>query len=93
MEKEKMETEGKNESQHLVFFPPIINLATLKMYKKKLKTLAFIGADKYVTEILIGEKENMTNKGNGKQEEANSLLIQVIPKICTEFQHPRCSSS
>ena len=39
-----------------------------------MKTLAPIGAEKSVTEILIGEKEKKTNKGNGKQEEADSLL-------------------
>ena len=39
----------------------------------KLKTLALIGAEKSVTENLIGEKEEWTNKKNDKHEEADSL--------------------
>ena len=48
-----------------------------------------------MTEIFIGEKEKWTNKGNDKQEEAESFytIQQVIPNICTKFQNPRCSSS
>ena len=41
---------------------------------QNLKTLALIEAEKSVTEIFIGEKEKWTNKGNDKQEEADSLL-------------------
>ena len=41
---------------------------------QNLKTLALIGAENSVTEIFIGEKEKWTNKGNNKQEEANSPL-------------------
>ena len=41
---------------------------------QNLKTLALIGVEKSVTEILSGEKEKRTNKGNSKQEEADSLL-------------------
>ena len=48
-------------------------------------------------EIFIGEIEKWTNKGNDKQEEADSLfkytVQQVIPNICTKFQNPRFSSS
>ena len=41
---------------------------------QNLKTLALIEAEKSVTEIFIGEKEKWTNKGNDKQEDADSLL-------------------
>ena len=41
---------------------------------QNLKTLALIGAEISVTEIFIGEREKWTNKGNDKQEEADSLL-------------------
>ena len=41
---------------------------------RNLKTLALTEAEKSVTENLIGEKEKWTNKGNDKQEEADSLL-------------------
>ena len=35
----------------------------------------------------------MTNKGNDKQQHADSLIQQVIPNICTKFQNPWHSSS
>ena len=41
---------------------------------QNLKTLALIEAEESVTEFFIGEKENWTNNGNDKQEEADSLL-------------------
>ena len=41
---------------------------------RNLKTLALTEAEKSVTEKLIGKKEKWTNKGNGKQQEADSLL-------------------
>ena len=41
---------------------------------QNLKTLARIGAEISVTEFFIGEGEKWINKGNDKQEEANSLL-------------------
>ena len=44
---------------------------------QNLKTLALIEAEKSVTEIFIGEKEKWTNKGNDKQEEADSLLYNT----------------
>ena len=53
---------------------------------QNLKTLSLIGAEKSVTENLIGEKEKWTNKGNDKQEEADSLLHN-IPSY-TKFQNP-----
>ena len=41
---------------------------------QNLKTLALIEAKKFVTENLLGDKEKWTNKGNGKQQHADSLL-------------------
>ena len=41
---------------------------------QNLKTLAVIGAENSVTKSFIGKKEKWTNKGNDKQEEADSLL-------------------
>ena len=38
------------------------------------KTLALTEAKKFVTENLLGEKERWTNKGNDKQQHADSLL-------------------
>ena len=60
-----------------------------------LKTLAHIEAEKSVTEILIGEKENGTNNGYDKQEEADSLLRNSTSHTqhCIKFQNPRCSCS
>ena len=43
------------------------------MYKN-LKTLALIEVEKFVTENLLGEKENWTNNWNDKQQQADSLL-------------------
>ena len=57
----------------ILVFSPTINLATLRCIRN-LKTLALIETEKSVTENLIGEKEKWTNKGNGKHQEADSLL-------------------
>ena len=61
----------------------------------KIWRLTLIGAEKSVTENLIGEKEKWINKGNDKHQEAESLdaMQQVIPNICTKFQNPGRSSS
>ena len=40
---------------------------------QNLKTLALID-EKFVTENLLAEKEKWTNKGNDKQQHADSLL-------------------
>ena len=79
----------------LVFCPRIYLAWPLSRCIRNLKTLALIEAEKPVIENLIGEKEKWTNKGNGKHQEADSLLHiqQVIPNICTKFQNPRCSCS
>ena len=44
------------------------------MFIQNLKTLALIEAEKFVTENLLGEKEKWINKGNDKQQHADSLL-------------------
>ena len=52
----------------------------------KLWRLALIGAEKSVTEILIGEKEKRT-KGNGKQEEADYLTqYKSYPTFVPNFK-------
>ena len=68
-----MEKEAKINLSILIFFPTIY-LATLSRCIQNLKILALIEAEKYMTEIFIGEKEKWTNKENDKQEEADSLL-------------------
>ena len=68
----KKEKEGKINLSSVVFCP-IIYLATLKKYIK-LRDSVSVGAEKSVTENLIGKKEKWTNKGNDKQQEADSLL-------------------
>ena len=69
----KMEKDGKNKSQHLGFSVPQYTWP-LSRCIRNLKTLSLIEAKKSVTENLIGEKEKWTNKGNGKHQEADSLL-------------------
>ena len=41
---------------------------------QNLKTLAVIRAENSLTKSFIGEKEKWTNKGNDKQQHADSLL-------------------
>ena len=57
-------------------FPFQNKLGHSKRCIPNLKTLAFIGAKKSVTENVIGEKEKWTNKGNDRQEETDSLFAQ-----------------
>ena len=61
-----MGKDGKNKSQHLVFLSHNTSGHS--------QGVALIDAEKFVTEIFIGEKEKCTNKGNDEQEEAESLL-------------------
>ena len=56
------------------WFSFLLYIWPLSMCIQNLKTLALIGVEKSVTEILIGEKEKRTNKENGMQEEADSRL-------------------
>ena len=68
-----MEKDGKKKSQHLGFLSHnILGFATLKVYKKFEDSHR--SREKAVKENLIGEKEKWTNKGNGKHQEADSLL-------------------
>ena len=68
---------------------------SLSMCIQNLKTLAVIGAENYVTKILLERKKN----GQIKGMISSCMLIlfytiqQVIPNICTKFQNPMCSSS
>ena len=41
---------------------------------QNLKTPALTEDEKFVAENLLGEKEKWTNKGNDKQQQADSLL-------------------
>ena len=72
MEKGNMEREGKNKSQHFGFLPHNILCHSQGVWQ--IWRLRLIEAEKSVAENLIGEKEKWTNKGNGKQQEADSLL-------------------
>ena len=69
--KEKWKKKAKINHSVLVFFPTI-NLAPLH-----LETLVLVGAKNSMTGIFIGKKEKWTNKGNDKQEEADSLLHNI----------------
>ena len=59
---------------NILVFCLTIYLATLNVYKKFDDSLALIEAEKSVTQNLIAEKEKWTNNGNGKDQEADSLL-------------------
>ena len=61
----------------------------------KIWRLSFIEAEKFVTEIFIGEKEKWTNNGNDKQEEADSLLHNTTSYTQHLYliSNPRFSSS
>ena len=59
------------------------------MCTQNLKTLAWIGAEKCVTEIAIGEKEKWTNKGTDKQYVAVLLLhnttnFRILTQVVAE---------
>ena len=58
----------------LVSCPTIYLAWPLSRCTRNLKTLALIEAEKSVIENLIGEIEKWINKGNGKHQEADSLL-------------------
>ena len=89
----EMEKKMVNINLSILIFCLTIYFRPLSRCRRNLKTLALTEAEKSVTENFIGEKENWTNKGNGKHQEADSLLHKVIPNICTKFQNPRCSCS
>ena len=89
--------DGKKEKEsntNLSFvFYPTIYLTTPNVYKN-LKTLGLIKAKKSATETLLGEKEKWTNKGNDKQQHADSLLHNTTSHTqhLYQFQNPRRSN-
>ena len=68
---EKLKKKAKFNYRILVFFPTIY-LAPLKVYTK-FEDSCSTGAKNSVTKSFIGEKEKWTNKGNDKQQHADSL--------------------
>ena len=56
------------------------------MCKQNLKTLAPIGAEKWVTEIAIGEKEKWTNKETDTQYVAVFLLHNTTNQYQALYQ-------
>ena len=62
----------------LVFCPTIYLAWPLSRCIRNLKTLALIEAETFLTENLIGEEEKWTKEGNGKHQEADSLLHNAI---------------
>ena len=53
---------------------------------QNLKTLAVIGAANSVIKSFIGEKEKWANKGNDKQQHADSLLHNITNHIQHLYQ-------
>ena len=82
---EKLKKEGKMRKSILNFIYTI-HYAYLKVYTN-LKTLAPIGVEKSVTEISIGKKEKITNKGTNLQYVAvfvtqyKSSLSSFVPNF------------
>ena len=88
---EKMRLDHQTKMSISIFiFIYTIHLATWRC-TQSLDTLAPIGTEKSATEIFIGEKENLTNKGTDKQYAAVFCYkIQLITiKLCTKFQNPK----
>ena len=91
--KEEWKKVGKQKPQHLGFSFPKYT-CPLSRCIQNLKTLTLIGAKKYLTENLIGEKEKWTNKGKiSRRRLILFYTIQVILNICIKFQNPRHSNS
>ena len=53
---------------------------------QNLKTLVVIRAENSVTKRFIGEKEKWTNKGNDKQQHADSLLHNTTSQAIDLYQ-------
>ena len=92
MEKEKDKKKAKDILASRFSFTQ--NTSILCKCIQTLKTLALLGAEKYVTKTIILEK-----KKNGQIKDVRSMrmlilfyLIQVIPNIYTRFQNTRQSS-
>ena len=58
----------------------------LSMCIQNLKTLVLIEAKNFVTENLLGEKKKWTNKGNDKQQNADSLFHNTTSHIQHLYQ-------
>ena len=74
---EMWKKENRKRRQKLIsasWFSFPLYISQLSRCRQNLKILALIGAEKSVTENFIGEKDKWTDKGNYKQEEADSLL-------------------
>ena len=69
---EKWKKKAKINLSILIFFPTIY-LATLNVYTK-FEDFGSHRSQDVCDRFFIGEKEKWTNKGNDKQEEADSLL-------------------
>ena len=69
---EKWKKKAKINYRILVFFPTIY--LALSRCIQIFKTLAVIGAENSVMKSFIEEKEKWPNKGNDKQQNADSLL-------------------
>ena len=79
-----MEKEGNNKSHNLGFLSH--NILDPSQGVQKIWRLALIEAKKSVTEIFTRQKEKWTNNGNGKQEEADSLLHNITSYIQHLYQ-------
>ena len=71
----------------LVFCPTIYLAWPLSVCMRNLKTLALIEAEKSAIENLTREKEKWTNKGNGKHQEADSLLQEADSLLHNATSH------
>ena len=59
---------------------------------QNLKTLAIIGAENSVTKSINGEKEKWTNKGNDKQQHADSLFYNTTSHTQHLYQISKSSA-
>ena len=73
--REKWKKKAKFNHRILVFFPTIY-LVPLKVYTK-FEDSGLIGSENSVMKSFIEEKEKWTNKGNDKQQHADSLLYNT----------------
>ena len=90
--KKKETKEAKYISASLLSFTQYTS--ALSRCIQNLKTFVLIEAEKSVSKNLIAEKEKKGQiKGMISIGMLNlSYMIQLISKVCTKFQNPRCSS-
>ena len=93
-EMEKWKKKANINLRILIFFPTIY-LATLNVYTKFEDFGSHRSREICDGYFLLERKEKCTNKGNDKQEEANSLLQKTISysQHLYKFQNPKFSSS